>query len=460
MVSGQVKEVSVQYQVSRDSCDSVDSIESQVCPRGYKQTEVGLIPEDWSLVQLDKLANKIIDGTHHTPTYTKHGVPFLRVTDVQSNEIDFSKLKYVSIEEHEVLIKRCKPEKGDLLLSKNGTIGIPKVVTWDWTFSIFVSLALIKLKKEKLSPEFLEQFFKSDYLDLQIKQKSKQGTVTNLHLEEIKEFLIPLPPFIKEQTAIANALSDVDALITSLEKLIGKKRAIKTAAMQQLLTGKKRLPPFDLAHTGYKQTEQGGIPEDWEAGELGDYLESCSSGATPYRGTPKFYKGNIRWISSGELNYNVIYDTIEKISDEAVKKTNLKIHPKGTFLMAITGLEAAGTRGSCGIVGAPSATNQSCMALYPNKKLSTDFLFHYYVYKGDELALKYCQGTKQQSYTAKLVRVLPLIVPGTIEEQNAIATALSDMDKEIESIESRLNKTQQLKQGMMQELLTGRTRLL
>lgn len=172
---------------------------------------------------------------------------------------------------------------------------------------------------------------------------------------------------------------------------------------------------------GYRLSEVGVIPEEWGVKTFGEVMTGFSSGATPYRGRPEYYKGTIRWITSGELNYNAITDTIEKITENAVRDTNLKIHPKGTFLMAITGLEAEGTRGSCGIVGAEATTNQSCMALFPTKELLTEYLFQYYINYGNSLALEYCQGTKQQSYTAKIVKILPIIVPPTIEEQQAIA---------------------------------------
>jgi len=210
---------------------------------------------------------------------------------------------------------------------------------------------------------------------------------------------------------------------------------------------------------GYRMSEVGVIPEDWEVKTFGDVMTGFSSGATPYRGRPEYYKGNIRWITSGELNYNVITDTIEKITENAVRNTNLKIHPKGTFLMAITGLEAEGTRGSCGIVGAEATTNQSCMALFPTKELLMEYLFHYYVNYGNSLALEYCQGTKQQSYTAKIVKILPIIVPPTIEEQQAIASALSDVDVLITALEQLITKKRNIKQGAMQQLLTGEKRL-
>jgi len=212
--------------------------------------------------------------------------------------------------------------------------------------------------------------------------------------------------------------------------------------------------------TNADQPKLSGAGEGWSTVELEEVIIHCSSGATPYRGRPEFYKGDVKWITSGELNYNIINDTIEYISNEAVSITNLKLHPVGTFLMAITGLEAAGTRGACGLVGSPATTNQSCMAIYPSENLLTKYLYHYYVYKGDELAFKYCQGTKQQSYTAKLVKKLPIALPPTVKEQNSIATILSDMDAEIEALEKRLTKTRNLKQTMMQELLTGKTRLI
>jgi type I restriction enzyme S subunit len=261
----------------------------------------------------------------------------------------------------------------------------------------------------------------------------------------LRTYPIPVPPTKAEQEAIAKALSDADTLIESLERLIAKKRQLKQGAMQELLTGKRRLMGFS---------------GKWKTCQLGEVIEHCSSGATPFRGLPNYYKGTVKWITSGELNFNVIFDTIEHISEEAVKRTHLQMHPPGTFLMAITGLEAAGTRGACAIVGNPATTNQSCMAIYPKSDLNVGFLYHYYVLMGNDLALKYCQGTKQQSYTAKLVRLLPIDLPPTVQEQLAIAKVLSDMDAELASLAQQHKKALAIKQGMMQELLIGRIRLV
>lgn len=209
----------------------------------------------------------------------------------------------------------------------------------------------------------------------------------------------------------------------------------------------------------YKQTEFGPIPSDWILCTFQDVLATFSSGATPYRGIPEYYKGNVRWISSGELNYNKIFDTIEHISQQAVRNTNLRVHQPGTFLMAITGLEAEGTRGRCAFVGAPATTNQSCLAINGTERMCTEYLFWFYRMWGQYLAFKYCQGTKQQSYTANIVRNLPIYGPKDISEQQAIAEALNDIDGLIAVLDKKIAKKRLIKQGAMQELLTGKKRL-
>lgn len=209
----------------------------QEAPELYKESALGLIPREWEVEELGNLSNKVTDGTHFTPNYTESGIPFLRVTDVQTNKIEFDKIKYVSKKEHNELIKRCYPEKGDILYSKNGTIGIPKLVDWDWEFSIFVSLALIKPRIELIKSEYLLQLLPEEIIWKQIRQRAKQGTVTNLHLEEIREFLIPLPTK-KEQEAICKRGIVIKNKIQIEQQALAKYQQIKAGLLQDLLTGK------------------------------------------------------------------------------------------------------------------------------------------------------------------------------------------------------------------------------
>lgn len=413
-------------------------------PPGYKQTEVGVIPEDWDDQKLEDIVkddSPICYGIVQVGSYIANGIPVLAIKNLNSDYT--TNIHRASLEvERPYLRSRVFPE--DVLISVKGTTGRIGIVPFGFYGNISRDLARLHLR-EGIVPKFIFQMLQSNLMQRHLEVAVVGTTRMELSIAVLKKIRIPLPPTKAEQESIAKALSDADAFIESLEQLIAKKRQIKQGAMQELLTGKRRLPRFI---------------GKWETKPLGEVIDSCSSGATPYRGRPDYYKGKVKWITSGELNYNIITDTFEHISDEAVENTNLKIHPAGTFLMAITGLEAAGTRGSCGIVGSPATTNQSCMAIYPTSELKTEYLYHYYVFRGDELALQYCQGTKQQSYTAKLVKLLPIDLPPSIEEQISIASILSDMDAEITALEEKLAKAHQIKQGMMQELLTGRIRLI
>lgn len=204
---------------------------------------LGELPEHWRFLKLKFLTKKIIDGTHFTPKYVDEGIPFLRVTNIVSannSGINLNEVKYITPEEHRLLSKRCRPEKGDLLLTKNGTIGVPRVVDWDFEFSIFVSLCLIKFNNQ-MSPYFASLFFKSDVIKRQIKIGSKTNTVTNLHIDKICEFYFPVPTF-EEQNEIVKYLNKVvaksDSVMSKIEKQITKIKEYRQALISAAVTGK------------------------------------------------------------------------------------------------------------------------------------------------------------------------------------------------------------------------------
>lgn len=200
----------------------------------------GEIPRDWQIMPLKFLTTKIIDGTHHTPTYVDEGVPFLRVTDIHGTEIDFDKVRRIPEEEHIDLIRRCNPQKGDLLLSKNGTIGIPRVIDWDDEFSIFVSLCLIKVRSE-LNVHFAKYFFLSQQIDAQINYGGKTNTITNLHLDKIQNFIFPLPPYSEQVEIVANLdeqTNKYNELIAEVEAGIATLQEYRTALISAAVTGK------------------------------------------------------------------------------------------------------------------------------------------------------------------------------------------------------------------------------
>ncbi|MDG9958792.1 restriction endonuclease subunit S [Citrobacter portucalensis] len=201
---------------------------------------LGKVPEHWIPARLKYHTRQIVDGAHFTPTYTEKGIPFLRVTDIQDKYIDFDNIKFIPEHEHKELIKRCRPENGDLLLSKNGTIGVPKLIDWDWDFSIFVSLCLIKFKGT-LTPEYSEFYFKSHEIKEQVFGLIKQSTVINLHLDKIQNLWFCIPP-LEEQYKIVNYLNEkidnLECLIESAELTIRLAQERRTALISAAVTGK------------------------------------------------------------------------------------------------------------------------------------------------------------------------------------------------------------------------------
>lgn len=410
---------------------------------GYKQTEVGVIPEDWEVKPLGRLISSVEYGSS-AKSEIQGQMPVLRMGNLQNGKIDWQDLVFTN---NEFEINKYQLHSGDVLFNRTNTIDlVGKTSIYNGERPAIFAGYLIRIKVDKslLNAQFLNYILNTEFSR---KYSGKVLSVAvgqaNINAQKLKTYPIPLPPTKAEQDAIAEALSDADALIEALEQLLAKKRQVKQGAMQELLTGKRRLPKFS---------------GEWQWKTFGDVISKCFSGATPSRNRSDYFKGNIRWITSTELNYNVITDTIEKITPEAVKSANLKMLPKNTFLMAITGLEAEGTRGRCGIVGEEATSNQSCMALFPTNELLVEYLFHYYVYAGDKLAMEYCQGTKQQSYTAQTVKLLPIYLP-PVPEQTAIVEILSDMDAEIAALEGKLSKAREVKAGMMFVLLTGKIRL-
>jgi type I restriction enzyme, S subunit len=202
---------------------------------------LGDVPERWRVKKTKYVSKQIIDGTHVTPTYVDDGIPFLRVTDIQNRKILIDDVKLIPVEEHTELIKRCRPRKNDILLSKNGTVGITKVVDWDWEFSIFVSLCLIKLNRSYVNPHFFCYQFSSEAVFQQIVEGTKQTSVINLHLDKIKELLVILPP-LSEQQAIVDYLDreagKIDVLIAKVEMVIEKLKEYRIALISAAVTGK------------------------------------------------------------------------------------------------------------------------------------------------------------------------------------------------------------------------------
>jgi type I restriction enzyme S subunit len=280
-----------------------------------------------------------------------------------------------------------------------------------------------------------------------------------LDTELVKNFVLLIPKQKTEQKAISKALSDVDGLIDGLTKLIAKKRDIKTATMQQLLTGKTRLPGFGEGK-GNKQTELGEIPEDWKVVPMGEISSFITKGSTPTTYGFSWEQDGILFLRSECVSKNGLELSQSMfISEKAHSVLNRSELRSGDILITITGNvgRVVLLNSDFGIAN----MNQHIARIRIN--IDTVYEGFVYHYLNQSHIRKYYNtittGLAYPQISLKQVRETPVPLP-VFGEQQAIAQALSDMDQEIETLQTRLNKTKSIKQGMMQELLTGKTRLI
>ena len=428
-------------------------------PAGYKLTEVGVIPEDWDCVPFGNLFKT---NTKKKKVSDYELVSFIGMQDVSE---DAQLKNNTQLPFKEVKSGFTYFEKGDVLLAKitpcfeNGkgchTADLPTNVG-------FGSTEFHLLRENEDSDSRFIYFWTTDKKFRASLESEMVGSAGHrrVPLVAIEKYLIPCPPNLQEQSAIADSLSDINNFILALEKLIVKKQAIKTATMQRLLTGKTRLPQFALrkdgSAKGYKKSELGEIPEDWVVTSIGQFTDCCAGG-TPSTKISAYWGGTHPWMSSGELHLKQVYAVADYITDEGLVNSSTKYVPKNSVLVGLAG--QGKTRGTVAINRIELCTNQSIAAIFPSKHHSTEFLFYNLDSRYEELRSLSTGDGGRGGLNLTIIRKLHLAFPPK-EEQTAIATILSDMDKEIQTLQQRLDKTRQLKQGMMQELLTGKTRLI
>ncbi len=429
--------------------------QKQVIPDGYKKTEVGIIPIDWNICTLGDLSERITVGIASSAThaYRMKGIPFLRNQNIKPNRLDTSDVLFIS-EEYESNFINKRLRTGDLLTARTGYPGTTCVVPEEFNGAQSFTTLITRLKNEVVVSSYLTFYINSEKGQDFFTQNQIGGGQKNVNAATLKQLIVVIPSQ-EEQNAIAHALSDVDSLITELEKLIAKKQAIKTASMQQLLTGKTRLPEFALREDGtpkgYKQSELGEIPEDWGVSKI-QQLGLVITGGTPATAVSSYWNGDIPWVTPTDISdAKSISKTEREITTDGLAV--IRKLPANTVLVT-----CIASIGKNAILRKAGACNQQINAIIPNELINVEFL--YYAIEFSKERLKSSAGMTATPIISKaLFSDFSLIVP-KFEEQNVIATILSDMDEDIQVLQQRLNKTCQIKQGMMQELLTGKTRLV
>ena len=394
----------------------------QGIPAGYRQTEVGVIPEDWLATTLNAVATKITDGDHATPTRTKHGYYLLSARNVTNGHLDLSDVDYVGAKEFERMQERCDPEPGDILISCSGTIGRVAIVPVDIHCVLVRSVALVKPNNNAAYGKFVQYWLQGCAAQQQIAISVNQGAQPNLFLNHIERLQLPVPQ-MDEQRAIADALGDVDALLGALDRLIAKQRDLKQAAMQQLLTGRTRLPGF----TG-----------EWVTWLLGD-VARIKTGS----------RNNENKVDGGPYPFFVRSEVVERIDTYAYDCEAILVPGEGRIgdiFHYVKGRFDVHQRVYAITDFAPS--------------VQARFVHFYLAQYFGPWAMQNTVKATVDSLRLPTFQNFEMHIPPTVAEQIAIAAVLSDMNAEIAALEARRMKTRDLRQAMMQELLTGKTRLI
>lgn len=399
----------------------------------YKQTELGLIPSDWEVVALGDIGETIIGLTYSPSNVKSFGTLVLRSSNIQNNKLEFQDNVFVDMD----LPERVITKENDILICvRNGSrqlIGKCALINKKASGSAFGAFMSIFRTP---NANFVFYAFQSSVIQNQIKEVMG-ATINQITNKNLSEFKISIPTSTTEQTAIATALSDTDALLAELEKLLAKKQAIKTATMQQLLTGKTRLPEFahraDGTPKGSLKTEWGDIPEDWEVVSIGDIAnlyqpETISSSQLQSCGYPVYG-------ANGIIGFYKHYNHVEP---------QVMVTCRGS---------------TCGTVNMSvpySWITGNAMVVDVHSKINKKFVYYLLDYQDLTICIT---GSGQPQIVRTPLSNFKVIIPKSTTEQTAIAQILGDMDSEITALQARIEKLREIKQGMMQNLLTGKIRL-
>jgi type I restriction enzyme S subunit len=410
---------------------------------GYKRTEVGVIPDDWNLKPFAELL-AFRNGVNADKRSYGQGVRFINVLEpithshIHGPEITGrvtlpeSVTASYAVVHGDVLFNRTSETQEEVGLAAT-YVGSERVV-----FGGFVIRG--RPIEGVFDPVYSGYALRAPWIRSQIVPMGQGAIRANISQSNLSLIVAPLPP-LPEQRAIAAALSDVDSLLEGLTRLIAKKRDLKQAAMQQLLTGQLRLP---------------GYHGEWEVKKIREFTD-CTAGGTPSTQVSSYWGGAIRWMSSGELNLKLVDEVNGRITESGLHNSSAMMLPAKCVLIGLAG--QGKTRGTAAMNLVELCTNQSIAAVLPNPAFAPEYLYYNLDSRYEELREMSTGTSGRGGLNLSIIKAIDVRFPPR-PEQIAIAAVLSDMDAELSALEARRDKTRALKQGMMQELLTGRTRLV
>ncbi|EOU1468861.1 TPA: restriction endonuclease subunit S [Clostridium perfringens] len=420
---------------------------------GYKMTELGEIPKEWIVAKISDCTNDIFLGLTSKVDYVENnGIPLIRTTDISDGKLNFQNVKYISLEQHKKLTKYRKVSKGDILVSKSGTLGSCCIVDTDREFSIYESIIAIKTNKNELKSDYLFQLLKDKKSLKRMLNNRVGGVVGHLNIKSFREILITVPT-LREQEKISEILSTVDEQIDNTEKLIRKNKELKKGLMQQLLTK-------GIGHTQFKKTEIGDIPKEWEVKKLG---EVCNlQGGYAFKSKDYLDEG-IKLVKITNVQQkNIIWDEVSYLPKNYLDKYNEYSLVEGDLVIAMTRPVISTGIKICevNVNDLPSLLNQRVGRFKCKKEINNKFLYQYMFTDYFLNKVKLLSSmTGQPNISSSQIEFIDIVIPSLIEQEK-IALILSSIDKKIEQYKYKKEKLEELKKGLMKQLLNGNIRVI
>ena len=418
---------------------------SPLIKKGYKKTEIGVIPEDWEVNKLGEICN-YQNGTSLEKYFNiKNGLKVISIGNYSPAGKFIENNTFIDIK-FKSNINKFILNKDDLTMILNdktsvGTI-IGRVLLIDKSNKYVFNQRTMRLRtKDNILPLFLYFSINSDLIHNRIIKLAKPGTQIYVNTDDITQLEISYPKSKTEQKAIAEVLSDTDELIQTLEKQIAKKRLIKQGAMQKLLTPK----------------------DDWEVKKLGEIAEITGAGIDKKINEKEIPVTLLNYMDVFKRDYIYLNELHHKVTAPTNKVISCNVQKGDIFLTPSSEM-----RTDIGISAITMENMEGVVYSYHINRLryiiDLDMLFGLYILKTNKFlsqAEKLCEGSgKRYVLSLRKFREMEIFYPKSKSEQTRIATILSDMDSEIDILENKLAKYKKIKQGMMQELLTGKTRLI
>lgn len=407
-------------------------------------------PKEWDVVALGTKCEITSSKRVFESEWSKHGIPFLRTRDIASfhaGEEQKDKL-YISEETYrEKTAVSGEPHKGDLLVTGVGTIGLPYLVPSDDNMYFKDGNILWVKKSDDFVPEYLYLQFLSKEIIEQIRGGSGFTTVGTFTIKSAKKLMMPMPK-TKEQKAIADTLEVFDSHIANLSELIEKKKAIRDGALEDLMSGRTRLAGFH---------------KEWVPIPFEEYFTLIKNNTYSREQLSEY--GSVGNIHYGDILVkfgNIVSDKDEvpRLKDGVVYSEKWLLQEKDVLIADTAEDETVGKAIQIGTMSYPVVGGLHTIVCRPNVQTATGFLGFYINSKSfhDQL-LPHITGIKVSSVSKKSIKTTELLIPSDVEEQEAITDVLVSMDDEIKNLEGERNKMIQIREGAMDDLLTGRVRL-